>query len=472
MSSNSEKVVAENEKFFTKLGIPLASLKTAREAIEMNRYTGTVICLVSDAGIGKTQLVQQIAANREPTEPFTWHGKRWEKDVPATTLYLAHMQAEDMGVPYPTRAKRNEILQECNLFLQIANSVANDDSRAVLYKNAMNHAIGLSEHLLQSGSPLDDGTFEFLVERSLKDLPPEGILFLDEWNRADKATIKAFFTLLEDRKVHGIKLIPDRVQIVAAMNPSDGAYSVNESEKDHAFRRRLAFVAVTCNVGAWLNYAESRFHPYVVDFIKASPDSLYDMKLRDAGKAFPCPATWEKVSKLFTAVEKRKMDLQSEGVRLTVSGIIGDATAGNFLAYVKDNQIIISPDEVLQNYTEKSKVRKKVQHLVSQARNDVLRELCSALAIALFRDQPEPQTVALPVTLYMSDLKNEMAMAMIEHDFGSASSQTEGGNSYLSALSVAMHVHPHYQNLFKGIGNAMTKVREEAGESILDPLSP
>jgi hypothetical protein len=466
------KTDALEETFYAKLGVPLASLKQAQKAIEINRYTHNVICLVGDAGIGKTQIVQQVAAARIPDEPFDWKGETWEKSTPVRILYLAHMQAEDMGVPYPSRAKRNEILQECKLFLQIAEHTKGAKGQTDLHKGAREHALTLSRHLLDSGSPLDDGTFEFLVEKSLKDLPPEGILFLDEWNRADKATIKAFFTILEDRMVHGVPLVPPKVQIVAAMNPSDGAYSVNESEKDHAFRRRLSFVAVTVNPGTWLTYAEGRFHPYVVEFIKAQPTHLYDTKLRDAGKAFPCPATWEKVSDVLTAAESRGIESTDDGVNLTVSGIIGQTVANNFMAYVKDAASVIAPEEVLKKYTEKSAVRKKVTRLVKLARNDVLKELCSGISLILFSKQPDPATISMQLATFMGDLKSEMALAMIEHDFGSAASSNDKGEAYLGDLSKAMYTHDSYQGLFDSIANAMKTVRKEAkDEKLLDPLA-
>lgn len=465
MPKNEE---VQEEQFFTKLGVSLASLAGARKAIEANRTSGNVICLVGAAGIGKTHLVRQVAAARPPQTPFDWHGERWEKAVPVKALYLAHMQAEDMGVPYPSRAKRNELLRECELFMRIGEMAKNGFG-----EKARAHALELAEHVLGSGSALEDGTFEFLVEKNLKDLPPEGILFLDEWNRADKSVIKAFFTLIEDREVHGHQLVPPGIQIVAAMNPSDGAYSVNEAEKDHAFRRRLSFVAVTANVGAWLAYAEGKFHPHVVEFVKASPAMLYDAKLRDAGKAFPCPATWEKVSHIFKDAEKEGRSLVDDGIELSICGLVGQAVGSQFMAYVKDNEILISPEEVLNKYTEKGKVRKKVQRLVEKARNDVLGELCTSVAITLMTKRPDPSSIATRLALFMGDLQPEMAITMIVNQMNAAAEDaSEGAEGYLTDLSMAMRDQPAYNRLFEGIGTAMKKAREEVGQGSPSPLHP
>jgi hypothetical protein len=452
---------AQEDKFFTKLGVPLASLKGATQAIEANRFTGNVICLVGDAGIGKTHIVRQIAAKRKPVKPFHWRGKLWEDEVPCVIWYLAHMQSEDTGVPYPSRAKRNELLKECELFMRIA-----DQSKNGLGEKARAHAERIAAEVLNNGNDLDDGTYEFLLEKEMVDLPPEALVFLDEWNRADKSVIKAFFTLLEDREMHGKKVIPDGCQLVAAMNPSDGAYSVNEAEKDHAFRRRLSFVAVTVNPGVWLEYAQAQgeFHDHVVDFMKASPDSLYDIKLRDAGKAFPCPATWEKVSHLLKRTEEVRGDLLGEGVRLSIAGHIGDAMGLNFDSFLRDRESIINPSDVIENYKPKSSIRRKVQKMVNGNRNDVLNKLCEGLSVTLLTSKPEPKQLAPKLALFMGDLQSDMAISLVVHKFNAAAEDVTGGDAYINALSKAMYTQPAYKKLFKQIAQAMKEARKEMGE--------
>jgi len=460
----------QEEQFFTKLGVPLTSLKGAKKAIEANRYSGNVICLVGDAGIGKTQLVKQLAWDRRPEKPFTWKDRRWETSCPVKVLYLAHMQAEDMGVPYPSRAKRNELLQECDLFLRIADHTRVPSKYDAMHHKALDHAMCLATQVLDAESTLNDGTFEFLVERNLKDLPPEGILFLDEWNRADKSVIKSFFTLLEDREIHGIPLIPPGVQIVAAMNPSDGAYSVNEAEKDHAFRRRLSFVAVTVNVGGFIEYAKTCFHPLVVNFITSLPTALYDVKIRNAGKTFPCPANWEKVSNVLVAAEKHNIPLADSGVELTICGHVGLAMGNQFMEYVKDQQVIINPNDVLTKYTEKSSVRQRVRRLLDINRTDVLGELSQAVALQLFAEQHEPAKVAPRLGLFIGDLQPEMAVNFLVNQLHGAVTDKDS-IAYLDALSEYLTAQPAYQNLFSEIAEAMSIARaENSGKRAPSPI--
>lgn len=469
------KTAAADDKFYTKLGVPLSGLQTAIAAIERNRHTGNVVCLVGEAGLGKSQVVRQIAGRRKPTKPFTWKGQEWTDSVPVHAMYLAHMLGEDISVPYPTRVKLQDLLERADklrILAEFAQAQNDEETSQLLITQALEVTREVAH---MNGHQAANGTVEYLINKELKDLPPEGILFLDEWNRADKSVIKTFFTLIEDNAVHGVKVIPDGIQIVAAMNPSDGAYSVNEAEKDPAFRRRLAFVAITTNAGAWIKYAsgEGGFHPFVVDFIKSLPEQLYDPKLRQANKQFPCPASWEKVSTLLHQAEKDGITMATDpGVHACIQGHIGEAPALNFIEYIKDNEVVISPTEVLEGYTEKSKVRRKVRKMVELARNDVIGELCSSVAIALMNGQPDVEQVAPFLALFMADLQPEMAVSMIVHKFGSATEGVDNAESYLNELSVALHTQPPYRALFDKIGDAMQKARAEMnGANKPDPLA-
>lgn len=474
MSSNSAS--SAEDKFYTKLGVPLTGLQTAIAAIERNRRTGNVVCLVGEAGLGKSQIVRQIAGRRKADTPFTWHGKEWVDSTPIHSMYLAHMLGEDISVPYPTRVKTQDLLERADklrILAAFAKEQGNEDVAEKLLAQAME---ATCEIAYMSDKQVTNGTVEYLINKELKDLPPEGILFLDEWNRADKSVIKTFFTLIEDNAVHGIKVIPDGIQIVAAMNPSDGAYSVNEAEKDPAFRRRLAFVAITTSVGSWLRYAggEGNFHPFVVDYVRSLPEQLYDPKLRAANKQFPCPASWEKVSTLLHQAEKDKVPMATDlGIHACIQGHIGEAPALTFIEYIKDNEVIISPTEVLTIYTEKSKVRSKVLKMVKLARNDIINELCSGVAITLMSEQPNVEATAPFLALFMGDLQPEMAISMIVHKFGSATEGVDNAESYLNELSVALHTQPPYKALFSQIGDAMQRARAEVnGGAGPNPLEP
>lgn len=456
------------EAFYTKLGISCIGISTAMKIIELNRWTQSCVCMNGESGIGKTHIVRQIAARRKPQNPFTWRGQEYTDSVPIIPLFLAHMQPEDVGVPFPARAARTQLLQEADLLLRLADRF-DDEERCAQLKERLSMA---TDRILANGFSEEDH-FDFLLSKTFADMPDEGILFLDEWNRAEKQTVKAFFTIVEDRMIHGHRL-PEGIQVVAAMNPSDGSYMVNEAEKDHAIRKRLTFIAMTTSLATWLDYAggKGKFHPFVVEFVRAMPNYLYDTKLRDAGKVFPCPATWEKVSSVLKAAETANIPLTAIEVETTIGGHIGEGAAAKLIAYVRDNEVVINPEDIIHRYTDKSKVRRRVQKLIHQNRNDVLDELCGGVSATLFSKKPEPEKIAKFLAQFMGDLHPEMAVSMVAHKFSANADEAEVGDAYLGALSKAMHTQAPYQKLFDRIAEAMRKAREQLGDGeLLDPTA-
>ena len=229
----SEQAQTINE-FWKSLGILTATLRTARQVIELCFRSGHVPCLIGEAGIGKTAIYKQI------TDDLSWN---------ILYYYLAHLEPEDiLGVPVPNKDKSSyQFFVEKHIY-----------------------------EIINSKKPT--------------------VLVFDEWNRGDKAVMNAAFTVMEQRRFGSIEL-PPHVHVAAAMNPSEGTYLVNEAEKDPAFRRRLCFIGVRVDQNVFLEYARGRgeFHPSVCDFIERQGErALLDIPSRDAGKVYACPASYEK----------------------------------------------------------------------------------------------------------------------------------------------------------------------------------
>jgi MoxR-like ATPase len=465
------------ESFYRKLGISLFGLQAAMAAIEANRDTGNVVCLVGESGIGKSHIVRQVFARRRPRKTFTWKGQEWTTAVPLLAFYLQHLQPEDIAVPYPSQAKLSDLLQRATQMQQLAQFVRTQGTSTEFEGIARN----LDAQVLDAArkiAHLDDrtrrnGTMEFLINRELFDLPPECGLFFDEYNRGEKGTVKTFFTLMEDGQVHGVDIIKPGTQIVAAMNPSDGAYSVNEAEKDPAIKRRLCFIAVTCNVAGWLIYARGKFHSHVVDYIQDNNVALYDPKLRLAGKVYPSPATWEKVSRLLQAAEGAgTLDISngvSDALQACIIGHVGEAIGSQFCEYMKNRAVVIATADVLGKYQEKSTVRRKVLRLVEDARHDVLGDLCANVATMLLGTKPEPREVAPKLGLFLGDLPSDLAVSFIASKLRAAQEGIGDVSPYLSSLSKELAKQQSYQRHIKGITDALAQAAKEGGGP--DPLA-
>jgi len=396
-----EKSQDLTSKFWEQLGIPTATLAEARRTIELCFSTGLVPCLIGESGIGKTHLMKQI------TEDLNWS---------IVIFFLAHREREDLsGIPFPSEDKLS---------------------------------------------------YRFLCEEAIKNIimsDKPTLILLDEWNRGEKPILNAAFTLIEDRKF-GVHSLPNHVRIAACMNPSGGSYTVTEAERDPAFRRRLCFLAVQVNVSVWAEWALGRgkIHQDVVDFIRIQPQFLNDTATRDAGKIYPNPSSWEKVSTIQKAMQARDLNLSGNGkdertFRLACSGFIGMAAAETYLVYLKDKATTISPEDVIMRY---SRVQKKVLHLIEKGRNDAISELYTAVSLTLFTDEPMPEKCAKHLGAFFGDLPPDMSMAFFRQ-FDMRSKELDK-REYMRELSRELTDIPAYKHAVEMTQNAVMKVAEEA----------
>jgi len=140
-------------------------------------------------------------------------------------------------------------------------------------------------------------------------MPPANvklILVLEEINRAPIDVRQALFQVVTEYKIHTHEL-PKHTQIIACINPSDSIYQVEDL--DPAFYTRFFNVEMTADVDEWLQYMHSiSGHPVVIQFINVHNDLL--CKPTDKG-ACPIPRTWDKLSRALTYVtdDKKIFDL-------------------------------------------------------------------------------------------------------------------------------------------------------------------
>ncbi len=333
----------------------------------------------------------------------------------------------------------------------------------------------------------DDATnFDFVPPKFLIELNEKAeelgcaVLFLDEWNRSEKSLVNALFTLTDERRIHSFRLHKN-VLVVAAMNPSDGSYLVNEAEKDHAIRKRLNFVYVTHDLGSWLQYVQkSGWHAHVPAFIKAANAFLYDAGMRDAGKAFPCPSNWEKVSNLLHAAERAKIELASDPVRTLVEGQIGAVAASKFMEFVADQNTLIQPIEILNDYKPNSNVRKRVAALLNMAidkdthefvekasktssRTAIIQELCGGVALELFSMKPDAVKVAPHLAQFIGDLPNEILSLFVGQQLKSqADAAGSEGEKYMQRLSNSLQGYAPYKKKMQVIVQALRDYKKTA----------
>lgn len=424
--SKTETAIAD-ETFASKLGIDMVSTRTFEELIEMHAGTRIVVCAIGASGIGKTAIPKQVAKRRADGE-----------GVPYIALHVPTMTLEDCHIPTMSEEK------------------AYFDRRvSKRFKPLFEYVEGVKQTLKKGQA-----------------YPPNKcpVLAIEELNRGvDKSVTRAIFTMLDDRMV-GDMVIPDEVQMVVTMNPTGGGMAVNEFERDPAMRRRLLPVGVMHNYGDFMKHATAaKFHPNVIAHLGAHPDALYDDKAAAAGKVFACPATWENVSRIAWRFQEMDVPLLDAAGRAAIAGAIGSGAATEFLDFVKDHSLVVTPEDVMTGYGPETEVRKRFKGYLTEGggRLDKVTDLCNGLAVRIFTDlKRKPETFAKQTGLFVADLPVEIMMAFITRVTEESNRLNNEGKQYLGALNVLWTKDPAFIDGLKRLHESKINVEKETGTKV------
>jgi hypothetical protein len=400
------------------LGVTTLSMASVPRALDLlySMDKKITLCLVGDTGVGKTPIVHQWVKSKE--NGFIY------------VLNFGHMTPEEI-------------------------------SMSMFNENATSYGFVPPEWFLEINEKAKHGPVVF---------------FMDEFNRGDKQLVNALFTLCDERRIHNHFLHPN-VLLVAAMNPSNGSYLVNSVERDHAIRKRLNFVFVMPDLASWLLHArQEEYFEGVIDFVKAMPATFYDAAARDAGKAFPCPSNWEKISNLCKSAKKMNMLTDSETLSL-ISGQIGHATAEIFMGYLQDSNTVIAASAVLEEYhtTGRKRVAKllgaDIDHKTNvmsfnrkdSTRPDVLATLNEGIAMTLFSDKPDITDIGENLAQYLCDIPKEFFQTFLTGNVSKYLKQGGGNIEYMTKLNRKLNTFPRFAQ--------KTKEMQEANSALSKGLS-
>ena len=186
----------------------------------------------------------------------------------------------------------------------------------------------------------------------------EGILFLDELNRADDDVLQACFQLVLDRKI-GRYTLPTGWSVVAAGNPQEG-YRVNSFD-DPAFLDRFCHLKLTVTkeyITSWMEYMGQ--YQGVADRILqfVGFDEAHLMVKLEADLGFsvgPSPRSWEMVARVLA--ETQRTSYSQEAVREVLAGIIGMELATQFERFSVD----VTPTDVIEKGVKTKELAEKVK---------------------------------------------------------------------------------------------------------------
>ncbi len=332
----------EKENFADTHGIPTVTLNEVREQIELGLHSGQlrgVPILVGESGLGKTQIFGQIAKAT---------GRK------LITIHTASFNILGTGIP--------------------------------------------------SVKDLGEGSEDFFRIRVPDIFPKESdgptILLFDEMNRGLQHSINMFFNLLEDRSNFSYRL-PDNCMLAGTMNPATGGYNVTDISSEPAVRRRVKFFYVREDAEGFLNHAESNLfhagsaidvakdkpaHAHVLDYFKAKPKRIYDVKARDAGKAYACPANIETVSEDAYILDQAGFELHSSQANIRFSASLNQAVADDLCAFLENAVDVLSPIQVLTDFAKSKRKLKKFS-------TEKLSELTQNMVAYIIGQRPKVEAI-------------------------------------------------------------------------------
>lgn len=145
----------------------------------------------------------------------------------------------------------------------------------------------------------------------------EGILFLDEIEKAPVAVKNAALQLVLDREIGSYK-VPDGWSIVCAGNrEDDGAFS---QQLGSALANRMMHLEIEPDYDAWLKWARANgIMDGILGYLAFRPDHLYRY---DPGvNAFPTPRSWEMANTMLQGIEN--VAEQNELLEAVVGKVVG-----------------------------------------------------------------------------------------------------------------------------------------------------
>lgn len=154
------------------------------------------------------------------------------------------------------------------------------------------------------------------------------LLFLDELTSATKLVQGAAYKLILDKMVGSFRLHP-RVAMVAAGNKITDKAVVNQLST--ALQSRVTHYEMDLSLTEFTEYAyETGLDSRIIAFVNYRPTKLMDFRPDHTDVTFPCPRTWEFLSRLIQG------DPVTEASGPRVSAAIGEGTAVEFITFVKE----------------------------------------------------------------------------------------------------------------------------------------
>lgn len=269
----------------------------------MDRRRARPVCLIGPAGVGKTEIVRQVA--RELDLAFlsysvTHHTRQSAIGLPR----LAETQVDGVTVSV-TEYTMSEIIAE-------------------VYR-VMN-----------------------------KTEKKEGILFLDEFNCASE-TMRPIMLQLLQAKTFGPHAIPEGWMLVLAGNPPE--YNAAASALDAVTADRMRLIHLRPDYSAWREYmVKHKIHPIILSYLDDHKRHFYVFEKGNDGTALVTARAWEDLSVILRMMEEQGFEVD---LPFVAQYLQSSQVAREFITYYRQYAAIIAegtPDRILNEKPTKELV--------------------------------------------------------------------------------------------------------------------
>lgn len=197
-------------------------------------------------------------------------------------------------------------------------------------------------------------------------------LFLDELNACSQDVQKAFYSLINDRRLGEFNL-PEGSIVIGAGNRAEDAAIVKPLSS--ALINRMLHVSLRADSRTWLKWAEQgHIHPLIIEYIQIRPDHLWSKPPKHE-EPFSTPRSWHMLS---DAMRVYDTQLNEIIVKQLVSGLLTPHHAQQFVGFYKQKQYMYGIHAILkgdQSWPEKPEERDILYFMVQSFRAHLMKNL-------------------------------------------------------------------------------------------------
>jgi hypothetical protein len=213
-------------------------------------------------------------------------------------------------------------------------------------------------------------------------------LFLDELNACSHEVQKAFYSLIQDRRIGEYHLPSGSVVIGAGNRAQDSAIVKTMSS---ALINRMLHFQLKVSANQWLTWAgENNIHPYVIEYISIRPDQLWSLPPKTE-EPFSTPRSWHMLS---DALGEYGDNPRQEMILCLAKGCLTPSHAIQFNSFIKQVRYRYHLSSLLDG----------TESWPSEPENrDLLYFLSQSLKAQLIKELPDKKTVLSTEVHYLAN---------------------------------------------------------------------